>query len=984
ISNPYVSDTYNFSQMYDPAIHNEQNQTGLYNYYNPNGDGDAQYVYVRNELTDIATNGTTTTNIYNSGTIPESISDELLHDITFYTYNFPPQSYSGSISDTYYNDANFLTLRPGGTGFPMWFWFVSISSFDLASPLNNDDIYLSFVMGLESGAVGTLFINGQAYGGAERTSWNYNRELINDVSTIGFTAYNDVPSGDRTYSRDAYLYYFKVERITSDNEFLQSPSVEEVENVMLDWGQYLTTPKDSDGIFGFEFTYKLPVVSRDSLDSIQVSFDASINSLSFEGGNYPLSIQLWNYAFQRWESIPLAPIDSVDDTYESDELDYDFWTWHPDGSSPPTDKFRPEWGTLGFQRINTIGYGATFPHTIDANGNIVYNNTLIAGSSFLDNDDTDHQLNNLYSNKGKVLFYDDQYNFLADEFNTNKYQLKNIVIDPSNFYTSPKVFPEYKDSEGFNKYPNDDVDFYDYFVNDLHEFKIQLVAERESTQNDNDDASLCIGSFNTYTLTTTNYLNYDDFESNAINGKHVSDKIVFTSDGIELLGYSGFNVKDTPQTVKFKDNFLASSWTLENVLEPTMDFQKLLEGDTYVRSLFPYTIIPQDGNYPLSAYQKTSDPLFRAFYIDIFTGTWKSGDPTDTFYDDEDVYSVSSFQSGTHTTSVRYDIWNVYYKTENVFYDIFVSTASDIYIYMGDASNPDWNELVASTTGSLSLSGSTIIERSHPYLWVTTSSWSAHTVDVDRLVSQGVPEEFESFFETYPISYLVQGENDIWELEADLTFNYGQDTQLFLAGDFNENTLTWNNKDTVPIYSLISFDEVNGNKISWSLGDITSERQHFKIDSPQWQGGKDFTNPIVKYSIAKKYQEGGLLYMQTDEVTGELLTLKSQVYNSSITITPNDQLVIEFQATTDNKVDLTLFSNGEIQRVYNVIPQGNTDFTSQFILLETTQTLQFDQLNFSGVLDDNEYFSVNSISVMEGASLIDTQLSESKFTEQSG
>ncbi|MHA1933308.1 MAG: hypothetical protein ACW96X_12245, partial [Promethearchaeota archaeon] len=81
ISNPYVSDTYNFSQMYDPLIHDETNNEGLYNYYDPNGGGDAQYVYVRNELTDVATNGIGTTDVYDSGDIPDSISIEYLDSI---------------------------------------------------------------------------------------------------------------------------------------------------------------------------------------------------------------------------------------------------------------------------------------------------------------------------------------------------------------------------------------------------------------------------------------------------------------------------------------------------------------------------------------------------------------------------------------------------------------------------------------------------------------------------------------------------------------------------------------------------------------------------------------------------------------------------------------------------------------------------------------------------------------------------------------
>ncbi|MHA1932621.1 MAG: hypothetical protein ACW96X_08795, partial [Promethearchaeota archaeon] len=209
--------------------------------------------------------------------------------------------------------------------------------------------------------------------------------------------------------------------------------------------------------------------------------------------------------------------------------------------------------------------------------------------------------------------------------------------------------------------------------------------------------------------------------------------------------------------------------------------------------------------------------------------------------------------------------------------------------------------------------------------------------------------------------------------------DWGWDAQLFSCGVFDETTLTWDNKDNVPIYGLVSTQGGDENTISWDLGDLSAENQYFEIDPPDW-GGYDFTDPIVKYSLAKKHQEGGLLYMQTNEVGGELLTLKSSIYNSNITVTPNDQIVVEYRGYTDNKVSLTLHSDGDIQQVYTLIPEGNTDYTTQFIILETDQLLQFDQLNFTGILDDTEYFSVNSITVMEGASLIDAKLWEYPFT----
>ena len=149
------------------------------------------------------------------------------------------------------------------------------------------------------------------------------------------------------------------------------------------------------------------------------------------------------------------------------------------------------------------------------------------------------------------------------------------------------------------------------------------------------------------------------------------------------------------------------------------------------------------------------------------------------------------------------------------------------------------------------------------------SSASAHEVDVDFLTTLPVIEEYETFVETSPISYLTQGDSDVWELEADIYHISYDIPELFSVGDFDESTITWDNKDGIPVYSLISSGVVNGDKVSWDLGDITTERQRFKIDASGSQdgfGGLDFINPLVKYSIAKKHQEGGLLYMQTNEI----------------------------------------------------------------------------------------------------------------------
>jgi len=152
----------------------------------------------------------------------------------------------------------------------------------------------------------------------------------------------------------AKMFYFKLERISENVPAVQGASTEELESVLLDWSQFTSTYKQNFGAFGFEYSYKLPVVSKESLESIQIAFDASISSSSILK-EFPLSIQLWNFEQNRWESIPMALL--YDNKYDVNELDVEFWAWDPEASSYDSDKFRPKWGTLNSESINTVSYG---------------------------------------------------------------------------------------------------------------------------------------------------------------------------------------------------------------------------------------------------------------------------------------------------------------------------------------------------------------------------------------------------------------------------------------------------------------------------------------------------------------------------------------------------------------------------------------------------------------------------------------------------
>jgi len=92
------------------------------------------------------------------------------------------------------------------------------------------------------------------------------------------------------------------------------------------------------------------------------------------------------------------------------------------------------------------------------------------------NNDSGRKINNLFADNYKVMFYD-------SDLNANKFQLSNLIIDlaPGKFFTSTSNFPAYQDVPQFYE-----ANFYENFLNDLHEFKVRILTEKESAHQDSD------------------------------------------------------------------------------------------------------------------------------------------------------------------------------------------------------------------------------------------------------------------------------------------------------------------------------------------------------------------------------------------------------------------------------------------------------------------------------------------------------------------
>ncbi|MFX1391707.1 MAG: hypothetical protein ACFE9Z_16700, partial [Promethearchaeota archaeon] len=968
ISNPFISNNYNFSSMYYSDIHDAENE-GIYNYYDPQGGAnDAQYSMVRNRLINIEPyNSSGISLIYNSGNFPQSLTNYWL---TGFTLRDDTWGDWGRLNSTYndftttkdpINLDTFVQIDSGDVRVYMeppdytYFEYIWAEKFKFAGLTldGTKDYYLTCVIETFEGVSGTLYAdyNGKQFQSIKSGSYiNITRVYLKNLANLEFIAGRE--GTDQFCTR---VYYLKLEEINEDAPATQGAEIKENELALLDWSKYVSTLKEHPGDFGFEFGFQLPLIDRESLSSIQLAFSASI--ISTEVTNCPLSIQIWNYELNKWQSLPLFPLDSSS-TY-ADEIYLEFW--NKDNSR---DKFRPDWITEGSDKINSIYYGDCFPNTINAQGKLVINSSIEDGASFLHNYPND-QTYKTYSG-----FYENSKILISNGDSSNRFSVQNIIIDPNNFYVTNSSYPAPDTTTTFS---NASSNFYDEYINDLHQIKLRLLTEIDSAIL---DSYLNIGAFNTYCLLKTDGLNYNDFESTQIDGRHVSDNIEMTANGLKLLGYSGFNIKEPEKELKFRDNFNTILWELTGTESDSIDFYDNVTHSAVVRSLYP------NDNY----YNPTE---FTSFMIDdpwedyisakeIINGTQIHWDLYATRYDDTEYHIVQSESIGTFESTLI-DYWAMFghAKTWDFNYIIYSDTYTDT-IYIKD----EGGNVIAASSGT-QLSGSTRIEptvfSTQPHIFVGSYDNSIHELKVDFLEGTLVAEDWESFFAISPINYLYYDDQDSRTLEVnrkDFVYVSTAETSVWAVGSFDDS-ITWNNRPSN--YEFVSLKTVSyGTPLTFNLnlGDMQDEHYNFRI-SPSNTGGFDFSDPKVKYSIAKKHQEGGMLYMQTDQT--ETLSLKSDIYDSNVTVTENDQIVINCKGKTDNEIKLRLLSGGEVTQEFTIIPEYNTDFSSQIIKLETNNTIQFDQLEFIGTLDDKEYFLTNSIGVYAGASIIDTKVTDLDF-----
>lgn len=184
--------------------------------------------------------------------------------------------------------------------------------------------------------------------------------------------------------------------------------------------------------------------------------------------------------------------------------------------------------------------------------------------------------------------------------------------------------------------------------------------------------------------------------------------------------------------------------------------------------------------------------------------------------------------------------------------------------------------------------------------------------------------------------------------------------------EFDESTINWNNKPA-GIGDAYSYDVSGFTEDNWWDLYIGNPHQYYVLKLSLFaykilttyskeQSGYE---PYIKHHFSKNYQGNSILYCQTN--TTETLTLGSPD-TLSLSLNSNHIIYIKFNTTSTNQINFNLKdSEGSIKKSYVISAQGNTNFNTKEAYLIVDNDYTIDQLEFTGIFDDEKNLIVDDI-----------------------
>ena len=225
---------------------------------------------------------------------------------------------------------------------------------------------------------------------------------------------------------------------------------------------------------------------------------------------------------------------------------------------------------------------------------------------------------------------------------------------------------------------------------------------------------------------------------------------------------------------------------------------------------------------------------------------------------------------------------------------------------------------------------------------------------------------YESFLKTSIDDYFPFGYSSPSELIIDVT-SIAEQSSLILDAYSVEGFTQWNvNWDEKPEELELLSQTFISNTGIYTIPIGSPETKYIKLKTDTNLQQIVFNQlPSINHYILKSNQEDGFAYVQTD--VSETLNLRSSVYSTDTNVKEGDKIRILCRAKTSSEVKLQLFDDSNFEIEFVVLPSGNNNFQNQLIELKVPSGIDkyFDQLMFTGIFNDKEYFVVYDVEIVE-------------------
>ena len=179
-------------------------------------------------------------------------------------------------------------------------------------------------------------------------------------------------------------------------------------------------------------------------------------------------------------------------------------------------------------------------------------------------------------------------------------------------------------------------------------------------------------------------------------------------------------------------------------------------------------------------------------------------------------------------------------------------------------------------------------------------------------------------------------------------------TNVYHTTIFNEYTTTWNNQPSAGVFQN-GFTSGSG----WQEYDIGAPNYYYMIKTPTdieryipFYSRESSNKPHIRHYLSKNYFGSGYMYMQTN--TTELISLKSIDYTTHYNLSSGDYFEVDFQTSSDSKIELILLKDGVVNKTLTLSQSGNTNFGRHTAKISVGEFVEFDQLKISSTFEDTD------------------------------